>query len=181
MIIIKEKISKINLIKFKPFFLLIMMIFILKKKNKIEILFNNPILPNKKNENNVKVYHISKYDLNHIRYNFQEIYEKRKIFKIDYSFFLYKKINKKISYIKNAEKIYNSTGMLNMAKLNFYYNNKKFKSLKKNHIHLTMAFDRNYTELSSISIASILNVSNKDTFIHFHILCLDFKFKIWKK
>ena len=40
-----------------------------------------------------------------------------------------------------------------------------------------MAFDRNYTELSSISIASILNVSNKDTFIHFHILCLDFKFK----
>jgi len=95
---------------------------------------------------------------------------------------LYQKINKKISFTKNAEKIYNSTGMLNITKLNYYYyNNKKFKSIKQNHIHLTMAFDKNYTELSSISIASILNVSNKETFIHFHILCLNFKFKDMKK
>jgi lipopolysaccharide biosynthesis glycosyltransferase len=44
-----------------------------------------------------------------------------------------------------------------------------------------MAFDKNYIELSTISIASILNTSNNNTYTHFHILCLDFNFKDKRK
>ena len=43
-----------------------------------------------------------------------------------------------------------------------------------NHIHLSMGFDKNYSDLSLVSIASILNTSSPDTYIHFHILGLKF-------
>ena len=120
-------------------------------------------------------------NLRHFRYNFQKIYDKRKVFKINYSYFPYRKIKKSISYDKNAEFIYISTGMLNITKLDYYYNNKDMNTLKLNHIHLSMAFDYKYIELSLISIASILNTSNPETFIHFHILGLNFTFEDMKK
>ena len=71
--------------------------------------------------------------------------------------------------------------MINITKLDYYYNNIDINTKNFNHIHLSMSFDNNYIELASISIASILNMSNCDTYIHFHILCLNFKFKDMKK
>ena len=44
-----------------------------------------------------------------------------------------------------------------------------------------MTFDKNYSNLALISIASILNTSNIDTYIHFHILALNFRFTEIKK
>ena len=44
-----------------------------------------------------------------------------------------------------------------------------------------MGFDANYIELSSISIASILNTSDVHTYIHFHIIAINFKFEDMKK
>jgi lipopolysaccharide biosynthesis glycosyltransferase len=37
-----------------------------------------------------------------------------------------------------------------------------------------MALDKNYTDFCMVSIASILNTSNSDTYIHFHILAISF-------
>ena len=80
-------------------------------------------------------------------------------------------------------KIYNKTGMLNITKLEYYYNNEKYNITisNLNEIHLTMAFDKNYSNLALISIASVLNSSSIDTFIHFHILGLNFGFEEIKK
>ena len=47
----------------------------------------------------------------------------------------------------------------------YIINNSKLK-----HIHLSMSFDNNYALLSYVSIASILNTSNIDTYIHFHFI-----------
>ena len=71
--------------------------------------------------------------------------------------------------------------MLNITKLDYYYNKTDINTLNFNHIHLSMGFDRNYIELSSISIASILNTSSPDTYIHFHILAIEFTFEDMKK
>ena len=71
--------------------------------------------------------------------------------------------------------------MLNITKLDYYYYNKDINTKDYNHIHLSMAFDKDYIELSSVSIASILNVSSPDTYIHFHILGLHFTFEDMKK
>ena len=64
----------------------------------------------------VNEYNITKYNTNNIRYHFHDIYMKRDVFKINYSFFTYKKINKSLSYVENANAIFNSTGMLNITK-----------------------------------------------------------------
>ena len=155
--------------------------FILKKleNQNITKIINEPIIPEQNQEYTFNKY--NKQKLNHIRYNFQQIYENRKLFKINYSFFPYTKVNKLISYKDNAEIIYNSTGMLNITKLDFYFNNIDINTLKLNHIHISMAFDNKYVELSLISIASLLNTSNPNTYIHFHILCLNFGFKDMEK
>jgi hypothetical protein len=69
-----------------------------KKQNNIIILFikriiNNPII--------IKINHVYKKKSNlrfeHMRYNFQNIYKTRKIFKINYSYYPYIEINKSIS------------------------------------------------------------------------------------
>ena len=75
-------------------------------------------------------------------------------------------------------KIYNSTGMLNITKLEFFYfkNESNINILSLNHIHISMAFDKEYSDLSLVSIVSILNTSSSDTYIHFHILGLNFGF-----
>ena len=80
-------------------------------------------------------------------------------------------------------KIYKSTGMLNISKLEFYYYQKplNFNILEYKHIHLSMGFDKDYSDLALISIVSILNTSSLDTYIHFHILGLNFEFNEIKK
>ena len=72
--------------------------------------------------------------------------------------------------------IFNSTGMLNITKLDYYFKKEKINIdiSKLNEIHISMAFDKNYSDLALISIASVLNTSNEDTYIHFHILALNF-------
>ena len=55
------------------------------------------------------------------RYNFQNKYTQRKLFKINYSFYPYLNISRKKSYKENAINIYKSTGMLNISKLDFYF------------------------------------------------------------
>ena len=158
--------------------ILLILIIIIYLDNRI---IKNPFLP-EKNEDKKQKYYKLQLNLNHIRYNFQELYKKRKIYTINYSYFPYKKINKLISYDKNAENIYNSTGMLNITLLNYYYNNTNIiNSFNLDHIHLSMGLDNKYISLSSISIASILNTSNENTFIHFHILCINFIFEDMKK
>lgn len=149
------------------------------KKNQIITDINEPFLPNFNDEYSVKNFNKSKYNLDHPRYYFQEKYNRRKIFKINYSFYPYTKISKYLTYKDNAINIYESTGMLNITKFENYYYNKNIKNfdiLNYNQIHISMAFDKDYIDLALISIASILNTSNSDTYIHFHILGLHFSF-----
>ena len=79
--------------------------------------------------------------------------------------------------------IYNSTGMLNITKFEFFYKKEKIinNQLENNQIHVTMAMDKNYSDLSLVSIASVLNTSNNNTYVHFHILGLNFGFEEIKK
>ena len=69
--------------------------------------------------------------------------------------------------------------MLNITKFEYYYfqNDSKINILEFNHIHISMGFDQNYCDLALISIASVLNTSSSDTYIHFHILGLNFGFE----
>lgn len=143
----------------------------------IIIFLNLHFLRFKKEKLSNKVYYTSNYNKNHIRYKFQNIFNERQIFKINYSFLPYININKKISYEQNAWNIYISNGILNFTKLDYYYNNIDINTADLNHIHISMAFDKNYLELSTISMASILNTLSNITYIHFHILCLNFDYK----
>ena len=59
--------------------------------------------------------------MNHQRYHFQERYYTRKIFKINYYYYPYKKISQNLSYKENAWMIYNTTGMLNLTKFEYYF------------------------------------------------------------
>ena len=183
----KKKNNKVNFILKSYKYLIIIFILIELyyppkiQRNKIKDVINDAILPLTDKEHIVKKYNISYKDLKNQRYNFEDFYNKRKIFKINYSYLPYKKIDKSISYKNNAENIYNSTGMLNITKLDYYYNNTDTNTLNYNHIHLSMSFDKNYTELSTISIASILNTSSPDTYIHLHILGFNFDYETMEK
>ena len=66
--------------------------------------------------------------MEHHRYHFQEKYDKRKLFNINYSYYPYLKLFKNLSYEENAKYIYNLTGMLNITKLDYYYS-KKIKKI----------------------------------------------------
>ena len=109
------------------------------------------------------------YDSSNIRFHFQDLYNKRKLYKINYSYFPYKNAKKYCSYDKAADYIFETTGMLNITLLDYYYNDIDIDTSDFNHIHLAMSFDDNYIDLSKISITSVLNTSSSDTFIHFHI------------
>ena len=172
----KIKHKNIIIISFKLFINLFLSIFII-----------NLYVKNVKIKKNNKLYQYIKYDIsnykyNNLRYNFHDEFKKRKIFNINYSYIPYSKIKKKHTYEENANKIYKLTGMLNVTKLDYYYYNKKLKKYSNyNHIHLSTAFDKDYIYLSSVSFASILNTSNPNTFIHFHLIILDSKFEDMKK
>ena len=153
-----------------------------EKVNKDNNIINEPILPESNKEYIVQKYYISPTNFDNIRYNFKDhIFNNRKIFKINYSYIPYTKIDKTKSYEENAQNIYDLTGMLNITKLDYYYNNIDINTLNLNHIHVMMGFDSNYVEISSIGIASILNTSSPDTYIHFHFLVLNFVFSDMKK
>ena len=85
------------------------------------------------------------------------------------------------SYEDNANYIYESTGMLNITKLDIaFYKVNYENTLNLNHIHLSMGHDSNYISLSLITIASILNTTNNNTFIHFHFVLTNCRFKEMK-
>ena len=134
------------------------------------IIIYEPILPYSDKEKIFKNYSKTEYDSTNIRYSFIKLYNDRKIFKINYSYRPYLNINKNISYDDNAFYIFNSTGMLNMTKLDYYYYNNILNTSNLNHIHISMSFDNNYILLSLVSIASILSTSKLDTYIHLHII-----------
>ena len=140
-----------------------------------------PILPEIQNKNKRKNYSKSFYDNSNLRYHFVESFLNRKIFKINYSYLSYEFIDKSKTYEENADFIYENTGMLNITKLDYaYHKNINTDYSNFNHIHLSMGHDSNYILLSLVSIASILNTTNSNTFIHFHFVLLDCKFEDMK-
>ena len=142
---------------------------------------NIPILPENGNEIIKKNYFKIKYNDSHYRYHFVDEFMKRKLFKINYSHLPYYMIDKNKSYEDNANYIYESTGMLNITKLDIAYHNKNIENnFDFNHIHLAMGHDANYILLSLISIASILNTTKSDTFIHFHFVLIGCTFENMK-
>ena len=186
MILLKKKvfiINKYNVLSLISIIYLFKIINSKVKKDKKGEIINEPILPINTEEYLVKKYQRSQFNLAHPRYYFQEKYKKRKLFKINYSYYPYHHLKKELSYEENAIFIYSSTGMLNITKLDYYYLNKESEVnvLELNHIHLSMALDQPYTNLSLISIASILNTSSSNTYIHFHILGLNFGINEIKK
>lgn len=132
--------------------------------------------PKKNNEYSETNDYIHKLKENNRRNNFQDEINKRKLFNINYNFEPYINYPKNLSFEDYAIYIYNKTGMLNITKLEFYFQNKNINNNYSllNNIHISMSFNKNYTDLSLLSIASILNTSNNDTYIHFHILGLNF-------
>lgn len=142
---------------------------------------NIPKLPENKEEHKIKQpYNITYYDKTNIRYHFKDLFNKRKLFLIDYNDSSYQKIRRSISFDENADNIFQSTGMLNLSKLEFYYYTNSKITDNLNNIHLGMSFDKNYILLSSISIASILNTSSENTYIHFHIILNNCTYKDFK-
>ena len=142
---------------------------------------NIPKLPENKEEHNIKQpYNITYYDKTNIRYHFKDLFNKRKLFLIDYNDSSYQKIRRSISFDENADNIFQSTGMLNLSKLEFYYYKNSKITDNLNNIHLGMSFEKNYILLSSISIASILNTSSENTYIHFHIILNNCTYKDFK-
>ena len=143
--------------------------------------FYKPFLPKNENEIIKKNYFKTPYNNSNVRYHFVENFKKRKMFKINYSYLPYNNIDKTKSYEENADNIYKTTGMLNITKLDKAFYNKIIKdNSEQNHIHLSMGHDSNYILLSLISIASILNTTNSETFIHFHFVLLGCKFEDMK-
>ena len=105
------------------------------ENKKISYIYDKPILPFNKEEIIVKPYTKIYYNSSNIRYHFHDLFENRKIFKINYNYLPYTKINKNMSFDENAKNIYKSTGILNLTKLYIYYNNKDIDTSKFNHIH----------------------------------------------
>ena len=139
-------------------------------------------MPENENEIITKNYVKSHYNNSNIRFHFEEIFLNRKIFSINYSYLPYENIDKSKSYEDNANYIYEKTGMLNVTKLDLaYHDTIAINTLNFNNIHLSMGHDKNYILLSLVSIASILNTTNSDTFIHFHFVLLDCKFEDMKQ
>ena len=141
-----------NLIYLYFFFVVLIFIFIKLReqfkgnKGKMETSFYNyekQFLPLNKDDIIVKPFNKTYYNPSNIRYRFQDLYENRKIFKLNYDYLPYTKINKQLSFDENAKYIYENTGILNLTKLNIYYYNQDINTSNFNHIHIGMAFDKN--------------------------------------
>ena len=123
-----------------------------------------------KNINMTNLDIISNITPTELRYNFRKIFENRKIYKYDNNYLLYKKLEKSLSYKESGEKIFESTGMLNFTMLDYYYNNIKLDTSELNHIHIGIGLDNNYIPLTLITLISLLETSNKNTYIHLHVI-----------
>ena len=143
-----------------------LLLFLFLKKEKKD----KPFLPINENEILVKDFHKTKYDNSHLRYHFEDMFENRTRFIINYSYLPYKSIKKHLSYEENGKYIFESTGMLNITLLDLYYENNIEDRSKFNHIHVSIGTDENFALLSLITIASLLNNSSPDTFIHVHAI-----------
>ncbi len=144
------------------------------------LIVNTPFLPDNDDIIKKKI-NFTYYNSSNIRYHFPDIFYNRKIFKINYSYMPYEKIDTSKSYEENAEYIFQLTGMLNITKLDIAYRiHNPIDMSDFNHIHLSMGHDTNYILLSLVTIASILNTTNKDTFIHFHFVLVGSNFKDMK-
>lgn len=116
-----KKIFKIKTI------LIINLVYVYYSINKRIICSNNNInIIQKENEaqNGIKANKINNR-INDLRYHFQENIENRKLFTINYNFKPYTKIDKNLNFEENAIYIYNTTGMLNITKLELYYQSNK--------------------------------------------------------
>ena len=138
---------------------------------------NKPFLPLNKDEIIVKKYHKTKYDSSKLRYHYEDLYKNRILFKINYDYHPYMKINKSLSFYENAKIIFKTTGMLNITLLNNHYFNNITNNSEFNHIHVCMGIDKNFVLLSLISLSSLFNNSNQYTFIHMHILLINCDFE----
>ena len=154
-----------------------LLLFLFLKKEKKD----KPFLPINENEILVKDFHKTKYDNSHLRYHFEDMFENRTRFIINYSYLPYKSIKKHLSYEENGKYIFESTGMLNITLLDLYYGNNIEDRSKFNHIHVSIGTDENFALLSLITIASLLNNSSPDTFIHVHAILLNCAFEDIKK
>lgn len=154
-----------------------LLLFLFLKKEKKD----KPFLPINENEILVKDFHKTKYDNSHLRYHFEDMFENRTRFIINYSYLPYKSIKKHLSYEENGKYIFESTGMLNITLLDLYYWNNIEDRSKFNHIHVSIGTDENFSLLSLITIASLLNNSSPDTFIHVHAILLNCAFEDIKK
>ena len=100
-------------------------------------------------------------------------------------FFVYIKYNilKEYNlYDKIGKKMYSTYGYLSFNKLDEIYYGMKIDDSKFNHIHISMAFNKNYYLLSSVTIASLLENSSNTTFIHIHIISVEnFVYSTMKK
>ena len=162
------------------FFELLIFFRILNNNNSIKKIKEIFRLKIKKN-NLIRKYNISYFNKSEYKYNFQKIFDRRKIYKINYSYIPYMNIDKKISYKQNAEKIYELTGILNITKLDYFYYNINSTSQNLNHIHLTIGLDNKYIPLSLVAIASILKTSSEYTYIHLNIMAYNFTFNDMEK
>lgn len=152
--------------------LLIIIIHINSKKKQIKLKSKFfPKLPEYNEEHFINNYYYKTYyDNSSIRYHFEDLFNNRKKFYINYDDYTYHIINRSLSFDENADYIYQTTGMLNLTKLEMYFYKNKLNTKNYNHIHLSMSFDSNYILLSSVSIASILKTANNETYIHFHFV-----------
>ena len=162
----------------KLVFILVLLFYHISTNKNIENnkIINSQFLSNNKKDHFTNQNNKSLFNGNHIRYHFQEKFNNMKQFKINYSFEPYINLSTNLTFDENVNYIYNKTGMLNITKLENYILKKQsnINISQLNHIHISMSFNKNYTDLALISIASILNTSNFNTYIHFHILGLNF-------
>lgn len=165
-------------------FVIIIILFLVKilflnRRNK-NIISKELIFP-KITKNTTNISTISTLKPSELRESFRNIIENRKKYEYDNSYLPYIKIDKSLSYKENGEKIFESTGMLNFTMLDYYYNNSKYDTSNLNHIHIGIGLDNNYIALTLITIISLLKTSNKNTYIHLHIIGYNFSFEDMEK
>ena len=76
-------------------------------------------------------------------------------------------------YDKKAIEIFINTGKLSFNNLDEILYGKKSNYSEFNNIHIAMSFDNDYYLLSSITIASLLNNSDINSYIHLHIIVVE--------
>ena len=73
------------------------------KNGKFNYDYYKPVLPLNEDDTIVKSFTKTNYNSSHIRYHFQDLYENRKIFQINYNYLPYTQIDKQKSFEENAK------------------------------------------------------------------------------